>query len=100
MEMDNELIDAVRSGSLEKVQSLYDEKTVHNLNFLLTEACWSGSLEVVQFLVEKGADVTARDNSALNIATRNGYSEIVKFLVEKGATVNGTAQDDSEIVDL
>ena len=48
----------------------------------------NGHLEVVKFLVEKGANVHADDNYALGWASENGHLDVVKFLVEKGADVN------------
>jgi len=54
-----------------------------------------GDLEIVKFLVEKGADVNAKDHddeeaTALHIASFYGMADIVKFLVSKGADVNAT----------
>ena len=45
------------------------------------EAAWIGSLEVVQILLEKGADVNAKDNhhkTALMLACDKDNLEIVK----------------------
>jgi len=56
--------------------------------------CWGG-IEVVQFLVEKGADVNAKSTTtgwtALLGAVGNRDIEIIKFLVSKGADVNAAS---------
>ena len=49
------------------------------------------SLDAVQFLVGKAADVNlqnSRGETALLLASRYGYTEIVEILVQKGAEVN------------
>jgi ankyrin repeat protein len=51
-------------------------------------------LEILKFLVEKGADVNAKDNdemTPLHYACENGNLETVKFLVEKGAEIDEQA---------
>jgi ankyrin repeat protein len=61
-------------------------------------AARSGSLENVNFLVEKGADVTAADGegwTALHAAVEGGSLAVVAYLVEKGANVNASRCDDA-----
>ena len=53
-------------------------------------------LEVVKFLLEKGANIHAQDDYALRSATENHHLEIVKFLLEKGANIH--AQDDDALI--
>ena len=58
---------------------------------LFFAAAYGGSLEVVRFLIEKGADINARDDrgeTALHSAARGGSLKAVRFLVEKGADIN------------
>jgi ankyrin repeat protein len=47
---------------------------------------------VVKFLLDKGAEVNARDNldgaTALMWASRYNHLEVVKFLIDKGSDVN------------
>lgn len=55
------------------------------------EAVYKGNILKVQTLLNKGADVNARDglyNTALIIASQNGHTDIVKALLDKGADVN------------
>jgi RNA polymerase sigma factor (sigma-70 family) len=53
-------------------------------------AAMAGSLEVIETLLEFGADINTRDErrdgeTALHFAARGGYRELVTFLLEQGA---------------
>ena len=55
-----------------------------------------GQTEVVKMLLEKGADVNAKNTkgwTALMIASLRGQTEVVKNLLEKGADVNAKDED-------
>lgn len=54
-------------------------------------------IEVVQLLVEAGADVNACDNygSVLLRAARNGHAKVVEYLVARGADVNAAGEFNS-----
>ena len=56
----------------------------------------AGSMEVVTYLVGKGADVNTEvpgDETPLIRASEQGHLSIVKFLVEKGADVNKVCEE-------
>ena len=46
-----------------------------------------GHTEMVKFLVEHGADITAEDNYAVEWAAENSYIEMVRLLIENDATI-------------
>jgi hypothetical protein len=59
-------------------------------------ASYRGRHEVVKLLLDRGADVNARDNwgwTALTLACLTGYNEVVKDLLDKGADVNSANND-------
>jgi len=67
------------------------EKCKANLNKCLFGAAKEGDLDAVKSLIEKGADINAKDSDGrtpLMYASSYGYTEIVKLLIEKGAYVD------------
>ncbi|XP_076868219.1 ankyrin repeat and SAM domain-containing protein 6 isoform X2 [Brachyhypopomus gauderio] len=70
----------------------------------LMMAAVSGQVEVVQLLVEQGADVDRQDGihgwTALMQATYHGKKEVVKYLLNQGADVNLRAKNGYTAFDL
>jgi len=54
-------------------------------NIKVSYMCQREDIEIVKYLVEKGANIHAYNEDAIIWAARNGHLEIVKYLVEKGA---------------
>lgn len=52
----------------------------------LTLSSYNGNLELVKYLVENGADVTAESNVSVKMAKINKHTEIINYLVSCGAT--------------
>jgi len=61
---------------LPKIASFY--------NCIINTFIKNGDLDIVKYLVEKGAKI---DESSVSYAARNGNLELVKYLVEKGAKI-------------
>jgi len=55
-------------------------------------AAWNGRTEVVQYLVEQGADINAKSyggQTALQVATQKGHTDIVNILAGNGTDLSG-----------
>jgi len=75
---------AQNPDAMETIERLFSKTG----NASLIEAVKGGSLETVQTLLDDNAEVNARDNDgrpALGWAAYKGYTEIVKLLLERGA---------------
>jgi ankyrin repeat protein len=62
---------------------------------LLISAAYDGATEAARLLVEKGADVNARDKSGMSVLEQAAFSnhiELVRLLLAKGADVNTADQ--------
>jgi ankyrin repeat protein len=62
-------------------------------------AAFFGQIEIVEFLLSRGAEVNSPSRNAMRVmplhsAIANQRSEIVKLLLEHGADVNATQADD------
>jgi ankyrin repeat protein len=82
-------VDAVKKyveSSPEKINEMHQNVS------LLHRACYTGNLEVVQYLVEKGADINQRSltdtqYNPLEYASVKGFNDIIAFLIENGSDV-------------
>ncbi|HAZ45728.1 MAG TPA: hypothetical protein DDW76_36550 [Cyanobacteria bacterium UBA11369] len=92
------VLDAIEDGNVEKLRELILTGEL-NVNDIVDEisilglAAKSGRLEIVQMMLEYGADVNLPSRkpdvwTALMAAASGGNLEIVKLLVEIGANVN------------
>ena len=57
-------------------------------NYAVQSACDRCYLEMVQLLVEKGANIRAAQDMALRKACGNGHLPVVRFLLEQGAYIH------------
>ena len=90
-----DLLFASYHGDLDKIADLFYKGGIPNVNVKgnnnvtpLILASQQGKLDVVNFLLDKGArvnDVMTDGKTALLMACKNGHTEIVKRLMEKGA---------------
>jgi len=95
------LLEASRDGNLKKVIK-YFESSIFDINqkdtsedstgdTALGYACKYGHLEIVKFLVEKGADINQKNDfgkTPLMYASARGHLEIVELLLKNKADIN------------
>ena len=87
---------AIRTGNLQEVRQLFEADDLaysdENDGTLLHYAAHWGTLEIVQFFVESGADVNSRggilEASPITYAAGSGKLDIVRYLFEAGAIVD------------
>ena len=105
IELDNQLIEAIKDGDITIVKDLIERgANVNHASIVgdtpLIIAGNRGHLEIVKYLIEHGADVNQANNkgntsltwasaqSFLSLQMNNARFEIVKYLIEQGANVN------------
>jgi ankyrin repeat protein len=91
------IIQAIHASQIERIKGLLndDPAVVHTRDSegdtILHKAVSLGNAEIIEYLLEKGANVNARDNSEirpLHQAARLGYADVAALLISKGADVN------------
>ena len=79
-----------RWASAEMLQKLVDEGAdIHIENGIVL--CWAalnGSVSAVKYLIEQGLDIHTKEDSALCWAAEEGHLNVVKYLVEQGADIH------------
>ncbi|XP_045599551.2 transient receptor potential channel pyrexia isoform X2 [Procambarus clarkii] len=81
----------------EAITMAKESKTRVRLDVCLLWACLHGAADLVQTLLEEGANVEARDNagfSALHLAAESGSEEVLRVLLEGGARLGGPREWD------
>ena len=76
---------------VDRLLALVLEAKIHDTGLALINAANKGDSEVVEALLDSGADINARDEqnqTALHLAASRGHTPIVKLLLERGADVN------------
>jgi ankyrin repeat protein len=98
---------AMAPGSRKTLELLFSRGGSVNANVggytVLMAAAYSGDLDAVTWLVERGADVKARSEAgctALNGAAVSGNAAIVKLLLDRGADPNVRYQEPDTIGDF
>lgn len=88
------LLDAVRAGDVAAVRALLDQGVPVDTKFrydrtALSFAADRGQIEMVKLLLERGADVDARDtfykSTAVARAAYKGHAEVVKLMLAKSS---------------
>jgi ankyrin repeat protein len=89
---DASILNKVRSGTLDTAQSRYDadEDGKDEAMVSLHAAVKEGNVEVVQLMLERGADINSRDahnRTPLQRAASSGKLDVARLLVDRGAEV-------------
>ena len=103
-ELPKDLINAVYENNLSAIQKAVESnpaviqmKNQHQQTLLFLASSY-GRLDIVKYLLEKGADIEAKDKMGrtplITAARERGGIETIRLLVEKGAAVN--AVDDAK----
>jgi ankyrin repeat protein len=76
---------------VDRLLALILEAKIHDTGLALIKAADKGDPEIVEALLDSGADINARDEqnqTTLHKAASRGHTPIVKLLLERGADVN------------
>ena len=68
----------------------------HAKNSVLSLVALRGHCEIVQFLMDYGADPNtagSKGNTALHVAANNGYKQVAQCLIARGVEINITTND-------
>ena len=100
---DEGAFEATRKGDIQTVKELLNKdptliytKKDGSRYTILHCAVSSGSLELVKFLIDRGANVNVRSDcgyTVLHYAADTGSLKLVKFLIDKGAIVSNVKTD-------
>lgn len=84
------VLQAVSNNDISLLKKLINgsKSDIDSKNIALENASSRGYLDMVEFLIEKGAYVKVNDNICLKVACVKGHLEVVKLLIEKGAKLN------------
>ncbi len=102
-----DLTDALSTGNTKVVKKYMDaDPSLVNQKFFAWEplqmAASKGNLDIVKYLVAKGADKNyvhpASQNTAFHMAAFSGNVELIKFLAASGADVNLKLKGDVSLV--
>ncbi|TNK94292.1 hypothetical protein OUY_02210 [Wolbachia endosymbiont of Leptopilina clavipes] len=102
MSLSSELIEEVDQGNIQAVKNFIEQGgNIEAKNddgwTLLHRSAWKGRTEIVEFLVDQGANINARTTSdskkPIHVAAKEGYQEIVDFFLGKRMRVDDADND-------
>jgi ankyrin repeat protein len=90
VDLEKQLTGAAFDGETQTVALLLDRgANIHADNdYALQAAAGNGHTETVALLLDRGADIHADDNLALGWAADGGHTQIVALLLERGADIH------------
>jgi len=92
--LDEDLIEAAKNGGTKEVEELLDRgANIHARDdHALRWAAGSGHTDTARLLLDRGANIHARDDAPLRCAASNGHTDTARLLLDRGAHVH--ADDD------
>lgn len=78
-------LNAIKTGNLDEVTRLYNKGISYYEYTSLATAAVNGHINIIEFLVSKGANIKRNYNGALREASSNNMTDVVKYLVENGS---------------
>lgn len=80
--------DAIQNGiRKERIDLIQSERPI-DINYALQESAKNGYLDLVEYLINKGANINDEDEYALQMSASNGHLDIVTLLLNNGATIH------------
>jgi len=103
----SEFVWSLKNGDLEQVREFVEKKGLDVNKEIdgrspIHYAADYGQREVIQYLVDRGAEVNAKDKhgiTALLAAIWEGHTECVRLMLQKGATKQGCTPDGTSYVE-
>ena len=92
-----DVIDLIQAGvdvHLSEGVPLKPYENEHNTPLHL--AALHGYLDIVKWLIKKGANVNAKnrkEHTALHLAVHNAHKEVIRYLIQQGADINATEHE-------
>jgi ankyrin repeat protein len=83
-----ELAESIKSSNLKEVKRLLKLHPTNDLGPYLKHACSYGKLNIIEFFILSGADVTYQNNYPIRIACFYGHLPVVKLLIQHGADIS------------
>jgi ankyrin repeat protein len=80
-------LNASQCGHIEVVKYLIEKGANVDSNVFIM-ACQEGKLELVKYFIELGVDIHVKNEWGLRISAKRNHLEIVKYLIEKGADIH------------
>ena len=84
---DNALFLAVAYEHLDIVEYLVEKGANIHKSSILDSAAFNGYLDIVKYLIKNGVDIHNENDNALFLAAERGHLDIVKCLISKGADI-------------
>ncbi|KAJ7291164.1 ankyrin repeat-containing domain protein [Mycena rebaudengoi] len=87
------------TGSALEAAACWDGRYLREAGYWTEPTFVARRLQLVRLLLNKGADVHVRNDGALRAAHKAGYTEVMQLLVENGANVNAADELTSSILE-